>query len=83
MSDVQVFSVVVVDKQHSGRGANGDVANVANPIGTVNSIGLSNERDQVVNVGWVRLGPLSSIVEEVRVGNSGHGEGSSAMVAQV
>ena len=78
-----MISIVAVDKQDSSRRANGDVANVANPVSAVDGIGLSDERDQVVNVGRVGLGPLSSIVEEARVGNSGHGEGSSAVVAQV
>ena len=78
-----MFSIVAVDKQCSSRGANGNVANLANPVSAVDGIGLSNERNQVVNEGRVGLGPFSSIVEEVRVGNSGHGEGSSAVVAQV
>ena len=78
-----MFSIVAVDKQCSGRGANGDVANVANPVSAVDGIGLSDEGNQVVNEGRVRLGSFSSIVEEVRAGNSGHGEGSSAVVAQV
>ena len=83
MSNIQVIGVVPVHKQHSSRRANGNVAHVASPVSAIDGIGLPNERDQVVNVGWVGLGPLSGIVEEVRVGNSGHGEGSSAVVAQV
>ena len=74
--------VIGVDKQQSSRGANGDVADVAGPVSTVHSIGFANERYKGVDVSWIGLGRFGSIVEEIRVGNSGHGEGSSAVVAQ-
>ena len=82
VSDTQVFSIVGVHKQDSSWRADGNVANIADPISAVNGVGLSNERCQVVDEGRIGLGSLGSVVEEIGVGNSGHGEGSSAVVAQ-